>query len=135
MRIRQLDNFRKNRPGGAYFDDLPWEVQRQAGMWLHKFCKDWRHDLPDWRFAILVTRARSLALNPPTSQWGRTMRAKLGGYAVQRKYRLEGRHPTAAATEARKWQRITAKRTKAEEERRQRLGLGKAPRIVRLPLI
>lgn len=120
MRIRQLDKFRNNRPGGAYFDDLPWHVQRQAQMWLWRFTQRWKRNLPDWRFAILVGQARRLAKNPPTSQWGRTMRAKLGGYAVQRKYILEGRHPTAAATEARKWQRIAAKRTTA--------------RIVHLPL-
>lgn len=134
MRIQQLDKFRKRRPGGSYFDDLPWEVQRQAQLWLWKFTRKWKRDLPDWRFAILVGQARRLALHPPTSDWGRTMRAKLGGYSVQRQYRQEGRHPTAAATEARKWQRVTAKQLKAEEERRQRLGLGKPPRIVYLPL-
>jgi hypothetical protein len=40
---------------------------------------------------------------PPagTSAWGRSMLARRGGLAVQRQYRLEGRHPTAAATRAR----------------------------------
>jgi hypothetical protein len=40
---------------------------------------------------------------PPagTSAWGRSMLARRGGLAVQRKYRLDGRHPTAAATRAR----------------------------------
>lgn len=134
MRIRELEKFRKRRPAGSYFEDLPWEVQQRARRWLWKFTQRWKRNLPDWRFAILVARARWLSLNPPTSQWGRTMRAKLGGYAVQRKYTQEGRHPTAAATEARKWQRIAAKRTKTEQQRRKRLGLPDPPRIVHLPL-
>jgi hypothetical protein len=52
-------------------------------------------------FAIYVGKAKYLALNPPTSEWGRLMLAKRGGKAVQRKYRLEGRHPTEKATWAR----------------------------------
>ena len=116
MRIEGLRKFRKNRPGGSYFDDLPWEVQRRARLWLWKFEQRWKRDLPDWRFAILIGQARRLALNPPTSTWGRTMLAKRGGYAVQRKYRHEGRHPTATATDSRKWKRINP------------------PRIVYLPL-
>ena len=51
------------------------------------------------------------------------MQAKLGGYAVQRKYRMEGRHPTQAATAAMKWKRIAAKRAKDEAERRELFGL------------
>ena len=46
-------------------------------------------------------QAKRLALNPPTSEWGRCMLAKRGGYAVQRRYQYEGRHPTAKATQVR----------------------------------
>ena len=52
-------------------------------------------DLPSW------WGAKRLALNPPTSAWGRSMLAKRGGLAVQRKYLLEGRHPTEKATQVR----------------------------------
>jgi hypothetical protein len=48
------------------------------------------------------------SLNPPTSGWGRSMHAKRGGLAVQRKYWLEGRHPTEPA--------IRARLSKEEEE-------------------
>ena len=72
-----------------------------AYWWLKKFLTRWDRDLPPWRFAILVGQAKRLALNPPTSAWGRSMHAKRGGLAVQRKYRLEGRHPTEKATQVR----------------------------------
>jgi hypothetical protein len=58
------------------------------------FLVRWGRDLPQGSFAILVGQAKRLALNPPTSDWGRTMLAKRGGYAVQRCYRMEGRNPT-----------------------------------------
>lgn len=68
---------------------------------LTKFQRRWQGDLPGWRLGILIGQARRLALNPPTAAWGRSMLAKRGGYAVQRAYRAEGRHPTAKATRAR----------------------------------
>ena len=42
-------------------------------------------------------QARRLALNPPTSAWGRSMRARKGGLAAQARYRSEGRDPLARA--------------------------------------
>jgi len=50
---------------------------------------------------ILVGQAKRLALNPPTSAWGRTMLGKRGGLAVQKKYSLDGKHPTERATQVR----------------------------------
>ena len=49
----------------------------------------------------MVGQAKRLALNPPNSAWGRSMHAKRGGLAVQRRYWLEGRHPTTHATSVR----------------------------------
>jgi hypothetical protein len=101
-RIPGLKKYQGRNPEG-YFQDLPWEVQRAAHAWLWRFRQKWGHHLPQWRFAILVGQAKRLALNPPTSQWGRSMLAKRGGKAVQRRYRWEGRHPTEAATRARQF--------------------------------
>lgn len=75
--------------GGDPYTKLPPPM---AYRWMHRFCERWRGDLPGWRLAILVGQARRLALNPPSSAWGRSMLAKRGGLAVQRKYRREGRH-------------------------------------------
>lgn len=56
---------------------------------------------PQTTLALLAGQAKRLALNPPTSAWGRPMRAKKGGYAVQRHYETEGRtgsaHPAPLA--------------------------------------
>jgi hypothetical protein len=70
--------------------------------------------LPPWRFAILCGQARRLALNPPDSAWGHRMLAKRGGLAVQRRYRLEGRHPTARATLCRVVKQRAKRRAAAE---------------------
>jgi hypothetical protein len=100
MRIVALAKFR--RPGRrGYFQGLPRDLQYVAYRWLDKFIARWRHDLPPWRLAILVGQAKRLALNPPTSGWGRSMLAKRGGLAVQRKYLIDGRHPTKKATQVR----------------------------------
>jgi hypothetical protein len=99
MTLFALEKYRGRNTKG-YFEDLPREVRNRAHQWLHRFVKRWSHDLPAWRFAILVGQARRLALNPPSSAWGRSMHAKKGGLAVQRKYWIEGRHPTKRATEA-----------------------------------
>jgi len=112
MRILPLKEFRKRSHSG-YFHGLPTEVQYVAYRWLSKFIAKWRYDLPAWRLAILVGQAKRLALNPPTSAWGRSMHAKQGGLAVQRKYRIEGRHPTKLATEI----RVARQRRKTAEAR------------------
>lgn len=118
--------YRGRNPKG-YFRDLPWEARNKAYWWLHRFVARWGRNLPAWRFAILVGQAKRLALNPPTSAWGRSMLAKRGGLAVQRKYLLEGRHPTEQATqESLKKQQ----RNKAEERFRH----SGSPRVVHLSL-
>jgi hypothetical protein len=112
MRIAALEKYRRHTPAGYFLDFTP-AVRRSAYRWLDRFCKRWRGDLPGWRLAILVGQARRLALNPPTSQWGRSMLARRGGLAVQRKYRLEGKHPTERATRCR-LQKLTAKKRTAD---------------------
>jgi hypothetical protein len=52
---------------------------------------------------LYVGQAKRLARISPEqrSAWGRSMLAERGGLAVQRSYRLEGRRPTANATQCR----------------------------------
>ena len=100
MKIVNLEKYRGRNPKG-YFQDLPRQTRYEAYWWLDRFVKRWRGDMPSWRFAILVGQAKRLALNPPTSAWGRTMLGKRGGLAVQKKYSLDGKHPTERATQVR----------------------------------
>jgi hypothetical protein len=116
--IPGLKKYRGRNPQG-YFQDLDWPVRQRAFRWLGVFCKRWGRNLTSWRFPILVGQAKRLALNPPTSDWGRSMLAKRGGKAVQRKYRREGRHPTEKATYA----RLADLKLRREAKRREALGL------------
>lgn len=133
MKIAALSEYRRRRRSG-YFQDVAPGVRALAHRWLHRFCKRWRGDLPGWRLAILVGQARRLTLNPPTSAWGRRMRAKKGGLAVQRKYRLEGRHPTERATRIRLQKLVAKKRAEAEAKERASLGLPPPASTYWLPL-
>ena len=117
MKIAALAKYRRRRAAG-YFQDLAPGLRALAYRWLDRFCKRWRGDMPGWRLAILVGQARRLALNPPSSAWGRSMLAKRGGLAVQRKYRLEGKHPTAKATRCRLQKLNSKKRAAAEAPER-----------------
>lgn len=124
--IPDLKKYQGRNPNG-YFEDLPWEVKRNAYYWLHRLVNKGKHErgyVPQWLFAIYVGQAKRLARNPPTPAWGRSMLSKKGGKAVQQRYRLEGRHPTQAATDA----RLAALRARKEAERRKRLGLPDSPR-------
>jgi hypothetical protein len=121
VEIRGLSKYQGRNPNG-YFQDLDWNVRQRAHQWLHRFCERahrQRGYVPQWLFAIYVGQAKRLALNPPTSEWGRRMLAQRGGRAVQRKYRLEGRNPTEAAT----WARLADLKLRKDAEHRKRLGL------------
>src|ERR1700681_2152911 len=133
MRIHQLDNYRDRNQNG-YFHDLPLDIRISAHQLLNRFCKKWAGNLPPWRFAILVGQAKRLALHPPTSSWGRSMLAKRGGLALQRKLRLEGKHPTAHATRCRVLKQNAKKRAVAQAEMRATLGLSAPARVKYLPL-
>jgi hypothetical protein len=113
MRIEGLRKFRGRNPRG-YFQDLSWDVRQRAYAWLNKFVTRRRARfgyVPRWLFAIYVGLAKRLALNPPTSAWGHKMLAKRGGYAVQRRYRAEGRvgklhpahHAALVSASRRRW--------------------------------
>jgi integrase len=72
--------------------------------------------------------------NPPTSAWGRSMLAKRGGLAVQRRYRLEGRDATARATRCRIVKQNATKRALEDALRRESMGLPTPARVKYLPL-
>lgn len=132
MRIPNFRHVKRRRKN--LFDDLPLELQWRARSWLDRFYQRWKGNLPSWRRAILIGRARWFALNPPTSKWGHTMLAKKGGYAVQRLYQAQGRvgmrHPAHRASA------ISASRRKFRKEaaERERQGLPARPRHWFLPV-
>ena len=106
-------------------------LQLCASEWLSRLMK--RHPCcPGWLLPILVGQAKRLALmsDDQLSAWGRSMQAKHGGYAVQRRYRSEGRigpnHPAHKAAQVsaaqRKWRK------------QERLGLLPKPGVWRLPI-
>lgn len=112
MRIERLRKFRGRNPRG-YFENLSWDVRQQAYAWLNKFVtrrKARFGDVPGWLFAIYVGQAKRLALNPPTAAWGRSMLARRGGYAAQRRFRMEGRDIQAHATRCRVTKQAAIKR-------------------------
>jgi len=129
MRIPSLENYPRKH-GRGYFDDLPWQAQQRAHQWLHRFAtrREATHGVvADWLLPIYIGKARHLALTTPEerSRWGRSMLAKRGGLAVQRRYRLESRHPTARATLC----RVVKQRAK----KRASLGLPSPSRVNYLP--
>jgi hypothetical protein len=57
-RIPALDPYRKPAPSGGPFAALNWPQQRTAEQLLWEWCQKWGTNLPPWRLAILVARAR-----------------------------------------------------------------------------
>ena len=103
MRIEGLNKYQAVGRG-KFFADLTSAQHADALQWLRRFIDGRRAQglpLQPWLRAIYYGQAKRLALSPPSDEWGRSMRAKKGWYAVQRKYRLEGRNPTAQALAAR----------------------------------
>jgi len=140
MQIEGLNKYRGHNPRG-YFENLPWNVRQRAYGWLHYLMEKGRSErgsVPPWLFALYVGQSKRLALNPPSSAWGRSMRAKKGGYAVQRRYRMEGQigpsHPAHKAACVSAMQRRWRKQEREETEQRRRLGLPPKPRVRHLPL-
>jgi hypothetical protein len=123
MRIESLKKYRGRNSTGS-LEDLPPDVRFRAWQWLGELQERRKNKgklTPQWVFALLVGQAKRLALNPPTSAWGRSMAAKKGGLAAQRKYQAEGRHPTAKATQVRLSKRRAQKQasTRRTEEQAQ----------------
>ena len=118
------------------FAGLSPQQEQEASRLLAKFLR--RHsDCPQWLYPILVGNARRLALNPPTSAWGRSMRAKKGGIATQRRYIMEGRtgprHPAQYAATVSASNRKWRKQQREDAEQRKRLGLPPLARVKHLP--
>jgi hypothetical protein len=108
----------RSRCSDSYFDEMPPEVRRRAEEWFAKFRDRWEWNLPNWRLAILVGQARRLALNPPSSAWGRSMLAARGGRALQRAKREQratlGCEPDTSMSAAISGRRGTAAKLQAE---------------------
>jgi len=122
MRIAGLKKYRGRNPQG-YFEELPWEVRQRAYGWLHHLMQKGRAErggVPRWLFALYVGQAKRLARTTPEERrkWGRSMLGRRGGLAVQRRYRQEGRHPTANATLCRTTQQRAVKATRQPGFRR-----------------
>jgi hypothetical protein len=122
----------------GYFKDLPVWARATAADWLVHFLQRTGPWLESWRLAIYVGQARRLTRNPPTSAWGRSMLAKRGGYAVQEKYRREGRsgkrHPAHHASGCSASRRRVQKKLREDAEWRKRMGLPPKSRVRWLPL-
>ena len=135
MRIPNFPHVKRWRKN--LFDDLPLEAQWRAHEWLARFYERRNGVVRGYQRPILIGRARWLALHPPTSEWGRSMRAKKGGYAVQRQYVMEGRtgerHPAHRASAISASRRKFRKRKREEAEEREKQGLPPKPRHWFLP--
>jgi hypothetical protein len=127
MRIEGLRKYR-HRPS---IEDLPEPFRSDAWHWYHRILRK-RQSLgkptrAPWLRAILIGQAKRLALNPPTSAWGRSMLAKRGGYATQQEYRAAGRvgpkHPAHRAAAISASRRRWRAQQQAEAQERQRFGL------------
>lgn len=115
MEIPELKRFQRRHRKGTYFQDLPANLRPRAHWWLKRFVERRqrsRKRISPWLFAIYVGQAKRLTLHPPSSEWGRSMLAKRGGYAVQRRYRWDGRHPTKKATHV----RLIRQKSRAKEQ-------------------
>lgn len=124
MKIAALEKYRRDGHTGL-FAYLPLETRRCAERWLHYFCQRRRARglaMESWLIGIYCGQAKRLALNPPSPAWGKSMLAKRGGYAVQRRYILEGR--TGPRHPAQKAARVSAQRRneRKREDERERLG-------------
>ena len=73
MRIESLQHYQRPR-GAGRFDDLPSDQRAAAEAHYARLCARWGDDLPRWRKAILVGRAKDLVLRPRDAEWGRELR-------------------------------------------------------------
>lgn len=73
MRIESLRKYQRRRRSGR-FDDLPPPQRAAAEAHYHRLCARWGENLPQWRRAILVGRAKDLAIRPRDEAWARRLR-------------------------------------------------------------
>ena len=77
VRISALKQYQ--RPLGAgRFDDLRPGQRAAAEAHYQRLCAKWGDDLPQWRKAILVGRAKDLVLRPRDAEWARRLRKGRG---------------------------------------------------------
>ena len=74
MRISSLRSYQRRRRDAPRFDDLPPDQRAVAEAHYQRLCSRWGDDLPQWRRAILVGRAKDLVLRPRDANWGRALR-------------------------------------------------------------
>ena len=122
MKIQALRKYRGRNPNGM-FQDLPPQLRMAAWHWLGKLKAQRKAkglNTPRWVYAILVGQAKRLAKTSAEerSAWGRSMLAKRGGYAVQRKFRQEDRNIQAYATRCRVQKQAAVKRARQPGSRR-----------------
>ena len=73
MPISALKQYQRPR-GTGRFADLSPDQRALAESHHARLCAKWGDDLPQWRRAILVGRAKDLVLRPRDADWGRALR-------------------------------------------------------------
>jgi hypothetical protein len=73
VRISSLRRYQRPRRSGR-FADLPLPQRAAAEAHFQRLCARWGDDLPQWRRAILVGRARDLVMRPRDCTWARRLR-------------------------------------------------------------
>ena len=73
MQISALKQYQRPRGAGRFADLLP-DQRAAAEAHYARLCARWTDDLPQWRRAILVGRAKDLVLRPRDANWGRALR-------------------------------------------------------------
>lgn len=74
-RIPSLRRYQRSRRFGR-FDDLQPVQRAAAEAHYQRLCARWGDDLPQWRRAILIGRAKDLVVRPRDGAWARTLRRK-----------------------------------------------------------
>ena len=71
--IPSLQRYQRSRRSGR-FEDLPPSQCALAEAHYQRLIARWGNDLPQWRRAILVGRAKDLVLRPRDGAWARALR-------------------------------------------------------------
>ena len=87
----------KKRLMDASFSELPHDARLRAQAYLWKWLQKWGSDMPNWRRAILVGKARRLALFPLDSAWAKRMRCGRGGKATYQRHGAIGHESLLAS--------------------------------------
>ena len=74
-RIHSLQRYQRSRRS-LRFEDLPPAERAAAEGHYQRLCARWGNDLPQWRRAILVGRAKDLVLHPRDARWAIGLRRR-----------------------------------------------------------